>query len=85
MPDRVMQRESTRASRWPLASLLAALLLSSLVLAAPYLATAQNRTTGGLPKTSLTEDQAILHALNRLGYGPRPGDVERVKQIGLAK
>ena len=27
----------------------------------------------------------FLHALNRLAYGPRPGDVERVRQMGLAK
>jgi uncharacterized protein (DUF1800 family) len=85
MPAQVQQGKSARASRWPLASLLAALLLSSLAPAAPYLATAQNRTTGGLPRTSLTEDQAILHALNRLGYGPRPSDVDRVKRMGLAK
>ena len=38
-----------------------------------------------LPNTELTPDEAILHALNRLAYGPRPGDVERVKQMGLAK
>jgi len=38
-----------------------------------------------LPITELTEDEAILHALNRLAYGPRPGDVERIKQMGLAK
>ncbi len=31
----------------------------------------------------LSEDQRILHALNRLGFGARPGDVERVKAIGL--
>jgi uncharacterized protein (DUF1800 family) len=37
-----------------------------------------------LPASSLTEDQRILHVLNRLGYGPRPGDIERVKRIGLA-
>ncbi len=40
---------------------------------------------GKLPISELTEDQAILHALNRLGYGPRPGDMERVKQMGLEK
>ncbi len=39
----------------------------------------------GLPITELTPDEAILHALNRLAYGPRPGDAERIKQIGLAK
>jgi hypothetical protein len=39
----------------------------------------------GLPITDLSESEAILHALNRLTYGPRPGDVETVRQIGLAK
>ena len=39
----------------------------------------------GLPITELSEDEAILHALNRLAFGPRPGDIERVRQIGLAK
>jgi len=40
---------------------------------------------GKLPITELTEDEATLHALNRLGYGPRPGDVQRVEQMGLEK
>jgi uncharacterized protein (DUF1800 family) len=31
----------------------------------------------------LTEDQRILHVLNRLGFGARPGDLERVKAMGL--
>src|SRR5215831_5594355 len=30
------------------------------------------------------DDKAILHVLNRIGFGARPGDVERVRQIGLA-
>jgi uncharacterized protein (DUF1800 family) len=38
-----------------------------------------------LPKSALSEDERITHALNRLGYGPRPGDVERVRQMGLAR
>ena len=33
----------------------------------------------------LTQEQQILHVLNRLGFGARPGDVERVKAIGLDK
>ncbi|HLG16675.1 MAG TPA: DUF1800 domain-containing protein [Blastocatellia bacterium] len=33
----------------------------------------------------LTEDQKVIHLLNRLGYGPRPGDVERVKKLGIDK
>ncbi len=34
---------------------------------------------------SLTEDQKILHVLNRLGFGARPGDVAKVKASGLNK
>src|SRR6185436_2792584 len=39
------------------------------------------------PKTNvkLSEDQRILHVLNRLGFGARPGDVERVKSMGVEK
>ncbi len=31
----------------------------------------------------LSEEQRILHVLNRLGFGARPGDVERVRAMGL--
>jgi uncharacterized protein (DUF1800 family) len=31
-----------------------------------------------------TDDQKILHLLNRIGYGPRPEDIAKVKRIGLA-
>lgn len=34
---------------------------------------------------ALTEEQKILHVLNRLGFGARPGDVEKVKEIGINK
>lgn len=36
-------------------------------------------------RKSLTEDQKAIHLLNRLGFGARPGDVEKVKAIGLQK
>jgi uncharacterized protein (DUF1800 family) len=36
----------------------------------------------GLPIADLTADEAILHALNRLAYGPQPGDVDRIKNMG---
>ncbi len=29
------------------------------------------------------DDKTIVHVLNRLGFGPRPGDVERVRTLGL--
>src|ERR1700676_3281486 len=71
--------------------------LSAATFAAPYLlsATDKNDNKGktaesskgsrGLSTGSLTEDEAILQALNRLGFGPRPGDLERVKEMGLQK
>ena len=41
------------------------------------------------PKSSTStipnDDVAIRHALGRLGYGARPGEVERVRAMGLAK
>jgi uncharacterized protein (DUF1800 family) len=40
-------------------------------------------TAAGQKKQGLTEEQRILHVLNRLGFGPRPGDVARVKAVGL--
>ena len=30
-------------------------------------------------------DEAIVHVLNRIGYGPRPGDVEKVRAAGLQR
>src|SRR5690242_20164546 len=32
---------------------------------------------------TLTPRDSALHALNRLAYGPRPGEVDRVAQIGV--
>jgi uncharacterized protein (DUF1800 family) len=39
--------------------------------------------TGKLPIRELNEEEAILHALNRLGFGPRPGQVEQIEKTGL--
>lgn len=38
---------------------------------------------GRLPVAELSEDEAIFHALNRLAFGPRPGEIERVRRMGL--
>ncbi len=35
------------------------------------------------PVSVPTDEQAVQHALNRLTFGSRPGDVERVRSIGL--
>ena len=45
--------------------------------------TRSRRASSSLPQ--LTEEQKILHLLNRAGFGPRPGDVERVRQMGLER
>lgn len=33
----------------------------------------------------LSADQQASHVLNRLGYGPKPGDIGRVEQMGIAR
>jgi uncharacterized protein (DUF1800 family) len=38
---------------------------------------------GKLPIRELNEEEAVLHALNRLGFGPRPGQVEQIEKTGL--
>jgi len=99
-PDRSARQSARTARRHShaggLPTALAAFALSALTLSLPFLAKAQPQKNkkkaaaetaalAGLPHSALTEDQAIVHALNRLGYGPRPGDIEAVKQMGLEK
>jgi uncharacterized protein (DUF1800 family) len=43
------------------------------------------RTSAAPPSSPSEEDARIVHALNRLAYGPRPGDVENVQALGLDK
>src|SRR5437870_4126142 len=56
------------------------LLVSSFagVISAQGMKTRSSRNLG-----KLTEDQRILHVLNRLGFGARPGDVQRVRAMGV--
>jgi hypothetical protein len=65
-----------------------ALLLSvvlPLLIAAADKKSKRGRVLKGLPVTELTDEEASRHAFGRLGYGPRPGDIDRVRQMGLAK
>jgi uncharacterized protein (DUF1800 family) len=41
------------------------------------------RAGAAVSENRLNEDQQILHVLNRLGFGARPGDIARVKAMGL--
>jgi uncharacterized protein (DUF1800 family) len=34
-------------------------------------------------KSTPLDQRTIVHVLNRIGFGPRPGDVEHVKEVGL--
>ena len=63
---------------------LVAVLVMSAMLATQTLATLAD-TQKNSKKQRLSEAQKIIHVLNRLGFGPRPGDVERVKAMGLEK
>jgi uncharacterized protein (DUF1800 family) len=65
------------------AALLLALALTASLLLTGFLPAAAD--TGSKKKSALTEEQKIIHLLNRIGFGPRPGDVERVKRMGIDK
>ncbi len=93
--------EFRRANRAGLAGLCAGVLLAAGTLCVPFVAAQDGKPhdakqimqkielskafRGRLPITELTENEATLHALNRLAYGPRPGEVERVEKMGLEK
>jgi uncharacterized protein (DUF1800 family) len=93
---KVHPKTSSRLRKRIATATIGVLISSALVLTFPHWSTAtgkdkdqksaaQPAALKGLPGTDLTENEAIVHALNRLGFGPRPGDVERVRQMGLAK
>jgi uncharacterized protein (DUF1800 family) len=90
---------TTRPASLP--GMIAIFVMAAAALAAPFLLVAapdktdqkdgkgkppeSSRAAKGLPTEGLSEEEAILQALNRLGFGPRPGDIERVKEMGLQK
>src|SRR5580704_6665840 len=39
----------------------------------------------GARSPKLSKDEQVIHALNRLTFGPRPGDVEAVGKMGVKK
>lgn len=93
-----MKEEAFRTRKTPLhggraiRGYAAIFLATAFLFAVPYLSAGKDKkhkasqSSGPgepLPTQGLTEDEAILHALNRLAYGARPGDLERIKQMGL--
>jgi len=60
--------------------LTSAVLVAAISLAQPSVDA--QKTKSGVP--SNPDDKTIIHVLNRIGFGPRPGDVARVRAMGLA-
>src|SRR5216684_139291 len=44
-----------------------------------------SKSASKTPAVQMDENKKVLHALNRFTFGPRPGDVENVRAIGLDK
>src|ERR1700678_3054557 len=57
--------------------------IAAAALAAVILSLSAN-ATGPFDKR-LSPDRQIIHVLNRLTFGPRPGDIAEVRRIGLSK
>jgi uncharacterized protein (DUF1800 family) len=62
-------------------SLTAAFLMVAMLAAQSVVVFADTPKNG--ENRQLTEEQRIIHVLNRLGFGARPGDLARVKSMGL--
>lgn len=65
------------------------LALACLLALSTPLSLAQNSKKNGKTKESptsrLSEEQKAIHLLDRISFGPRPGDVEAVKKLGWEK
>ena len=68
--------------RAPLRLLVSLVSMGAIILNAWAISVQAQRQNSG-KSFRLSEDQRILHVLNRLGFGARPGDVERVRAMGL--
>ena len=90
------RRMESHRHKKTISGLAALSLLATLTFAAPYISAGKDKkhknkssesakAMKGLPIQDLSEEEAILQALNRLGFGPRPGDIDRVKEMGLQK
>jgi uncharacterized protein (DUF1800 family) len=64
-----------------LAPVAAALILPALAFAYSLVHPADIAAAGSPPPAN--DDKAIAHVLDRLGYGPRPGDIEKVRRVGV--
>ncbi|MBI1875518.1 MAG: DUF1800 family protein, partial [Acidobacteria bacterium] len=59
--------------------------IPAVILAIGLAALATSRDSDRVNAASLpSNDRAIAHVLNRVAFGPRPGDVDKVRQTGVA-
>jgi uncharacterized protein (DUF1800 family) len=65
------------------ASIALAVLL--LTLSTSWLVAGDKKRKGSAAENQMDEHQRAIHALNRLTFGPRPGDVDRVTAMGVDK
>jgi uncharacterized protein (DUF1800 family) len=64
---------------------LAAGVLPQSSVAKPRAISSAPQTTVAIEGSPMSEDEKVLHVLNRLTFGPRPGDVDDVKAMGVEK
>ncbi len=64
---------------------MAILLAAALSTGAAASAAAARRSAHAPAAARMSSREKVLQALNRLGFGPRPGDVERVLEMGLSR
>src|SRR4029077_7473769 len=62
-----------------------AMVLSLLAFAVPVQLALGNKDKHDSPVTEMEEQKRAAHALNRLTFGPRPGDIDRVIAMGVDK
>jgi len=69
---------SPTSTRAPFRGRCAAIAVTATLIGAPLRAA---RPASAVPANP--DDRTIVHVLNRIGFGPSPGDIERVRRIGL--
>src|SRR5437016_5680104 len=78
-----MQRTSLRPKKLSLFILIAAMICqSSFGFAQGKVAQRQRRVTTPTAVKRLSEQQRVNHLLNRIAFGARPGEAERVMKMG---
>src|SRR2546421_2547715 len=71
----------------PTRKLFILLTFAALISTAALLAADKNKSKKAAANgpAQMDDDKRILHTLNRFSFGPRPGDVDKVRAIGLDK